>query len=443
MKAAKLKEAVEWRGRDNVYNIGADISVRAPHGTFGFYFDRGDGNGVGEIYAPDFNAWKSFWSSAGDNALPTEEGSIVAEAHFEFDQIHYSNSDEVIRTLRNSPKSSIEPDWDILGPGEAYVRALQAVDGLVTRHLRPSPLETGPIVLIRDGSDEAGFVTLKEAVLRATRPGDILEIRTDAPLNGFEIPNESGRALTIRAGAGYRPVVMGVISGAPAVQLTLEGLHIVGVVRGEHGGLRMENCSASLKPDMSRDYPVVAVTFGSVATVAQVRNCIFPCRVGFKAVGQPLMVIDNSILSHLSLELTAPDPYTVQMHRSIVWSPLEGLCFTIANGPANFEVEKCRFITSEAICKSRIWNGTLAGWKGSNNLYSVGSDTWYYDDASLSNLDAWRSHFHSVEEGSVSIPFDAIDGWRLLPGTPGAGTGPNGKNLGADVSGIGKTRRSE
>ena len=91
------------------------------------------------------------------------------------------------------------PDWNLVGPGEAYVRALAAEKASKQPEsgssasrlprLRPAPPSGGPFVLIRAGNEERGFVGLQEALYAASNTGDVIEVRTDGPFPGGSYPD--------------------------------------------------------------------------------------------------------------------------------------------------------------------------------------------------------------------------------------------------------------
>jgi hypothetical protein len=73
-------------------------------------------------------------------------------------------------------------------------------------------------------------------------------------------------------------------------------------------------------------------------------------------------------------------------------------------------------------------------WHGTGNLYRS-LVMYLYDDSR--DLEGWRQKLHtdldSVEE--PPLWFDPQQ-WRLLPDSPGKGSGPGGKDSGADVDRI-------
>lgn len=96
--------------------------------------------------------------------------------------------------------------WELLGPGDGYLRALAAEGRAVPpEDLRPERLDDGAYVLWRAGQVIGAKLTLSAAV-DAAQDGDTIEIRTDGPCDRVETEG-SGRLLTLRAAPGYAPVV--------------------------------------------------------------------------------------------------------------------------------------------------------------------------------------------------------------------------------------------
>jgi eukaryotic-like serine/threonine-protein kinase len=93
--------------------------------------------------------------------------------------------------------------------------------------LKASPVEVAPfVVLAAKGQPERSFATLKDAVDKA-QAGDTIEIRGNGPFQ--PTPMNLDKALTLRAGAGYRPVLVHTTDGYllnTSAPLALEGLEI-------------------------------------------------------------------------------------------------------------------------------------------------------------------------------------------------------------------------
>src|SRR4029453_19487520 len=193
--------------------------------------------------------WDQFWGQSNT-------GSIQGEARFQGGAaVHsapYSLVPDDFRLRADSAGyragpdgKDLGPDIDLVGPGQAYERWKTTPDYQdwlkETGQLRaeiPQPQAGAFVILSGSGIAERMFSTLAEAVLKSSN-GDTIEIRGNGP---FVMPQlEISTALTIRAGAGCRPVIQaaqGVESARPPhfvvarPALTLEGLAFQGPATG-------------------------------------------------------------------------------------------------------------------------------------------------------------------------------------------------------------------
>ena len=82
----------------------------------------------------------------------------------------------------------------------------------------------------------------------------------------------------------------------------------------------------------------------------------------------------------------------------------------------------------------------LSGWVGQRNVYRLAGGWWDLmgSEASLAGWrKRWGSDADSVEE--VGASFNDPRRWKLIPGSPGAGQGPDGKDFGTDVDKVART----
>jgi serine/threonine protein kinase len=198
------------------------------------------------------------------------------------------------------------------GPGEvAAAPAPAAPDPKVAGSTPPADSPCPFVVLSRNEAPDCGFATLAEAVAGANH-SDTIEIRGNGP---FATPPIflNNKALTIRAGSGYCPVLL-LGEADPAkvnlltyTQLTLEGLEFHRTDRrglrrlttivscpAASGSIQMTNCRVVLQPDSSG-----VQVFGPSGRKLVVRNCHFvmdrSCNVGrtFLHSGDELVVEGN------------------------------------------------------------------------------------------------------------------------------------------------------
>src|SRR5262249_28120827 len=122
---------------------------------------------------------------------------------------------------------NVGPNWDLVGPGEAYVKALETASGkpLARERLLPESLPGGPFILTGNKEKPRCYPTLQAAVNTA-RDGELIEVRTDGPFPGFVLKDKArGGRLTVRAAPGYRPVVRtDIVLELPKAEVEIEGL---------------------------------------------------------------------------------------------------------------------------------------------------------------------------------------------------------------------------
>jgi serine/threonine protein kinase len=210
----RMQRLVAWRGEQNLYTVdpGAEKGERFRILNVAF------GEGVWNDGPPDLDAWRKFWDSP-------ETGSIVELARFQGgDLIHRANTIPEKLTpddFRLRPDSAgyragkdskdLGADVDLVGPGAAYERWKKTPEYqewvTETGQLRveSQPEAKAFVVIGGRGVMERKFDTLAEAVSSASDDATI-EIRGNGP---FAIePIEFRHPLTIRAGAGFGPVMI-------------------------------------------------------------------------------------------------------------------------------------------------------------------------------------------------------------------------------------------
>ena len=88
----------------------------------------------------------------------------------------------------------------------------------------------------------------------------------------------------------------------------------------------------------------------------------------------------------------------------------------------------------------------LKAWNGFGNVYCVGHRAWMTEErvpGSIGLADwrlRWKSDADSIEADPVD--YDPQQ-WRLLPSSAGYRAGPDGRDLGADVSRIGTIKSTD
>jgi serine/threonine protein kinase len=265
---ASLKKSLHWKGVDNAF-----AAVRE------YDFARG-----AEIKAVAKLAdWSQIWGK-DDRGSREIRGLPVA-----FQAIWASSCEEGVQSVRRSiearrPASlpDVGPsDFDIIGPGAAYVKALEKRLGrkLTEDELRPEAVEGGPATLIRAGKVLGGFPDVPAAAAAAEN-GDVIELRTDHDLPWFSRTGPNEKSLTLRAGPGYRPSVEWLVLAANDVW-TIEGIRFrvfLNMTAGEAGQMRLVNCSLDPSPaDTSTNVRMNLAGRGKGERV-EIENCCLPAQ---------------------------------------------------------------------------------------------------------------------------------------------------------------------
>jgi len=426
MPPTQLKATVSWRGRGNLY-VGPTQFLAWQH------HDQPD---VTEYVVKDFAAWKEMWG--GEEGSQHVERVAFQPAAFlqsesEAAMVWLQAASDGIRRELGPPTKDFGPRWDLIGPGPAYVRAL-AQDGhpVPPDQLRPEELEDGPFVLLRQGKAAGGYPSLQLA-LNAVQDGDILEIRTDGPVAGGDLgaPTSGPRAVTLRAAPGYRPGITSRIFSDGANLLTVEGLHFhnaeLSVPPGKPAGglVRIANCAFDGAGKLTAVYRPAA-SGGRL----EVQNCFIPRGIRTtrrEKEDTSAVAISNSVLGFVGADFVGTDDATdripLDIRQSIVGTPLlaeDRVAGPCVWGPFVVTAEACLFHGGGV-------QDTRRPWRGSGNVFAV------YFGRPLEQL---RGESKSPEEGSVEADSAIFDpqNWRLLPSSPGYRAGPDGKDMGADVS---------
>jgi WD40 repeat protein len=377
--------------------------------------------------------------------------------------------------------------WDLsrLWPQRRPQRADLPDGGLVGAP--PKPPAQAFVILARDGKAERPFATLAKGVAGA-RGGDTLEVRGDGPFWVDAAGVAVDKPMTIRAGAGRRPVFR-LAPGGPGqarnkhlldvyAPLTLEGLDFdrtgdhEGTTREraalyvQNGPLRMANCR--LRSGGLAHY---LVWLRSVPQ-ADVRNCLFagPARgaisVSFGSDGDRLG-LTNCVFAGTgeAVQLTG------EQDRQADWLRINLVHNTFSARPlawshpfsAGLQVEaRGNVVAGDGVIdflkfpRGPSWKELAKGvrWQGEHNLYPADRPLVALDWAPVkesAGLDAWNGLWPKAEAGTLAAAAKFQGGdeeswqpamlepdyWRLAPNSPGKGAGPGDPDLGADVDLVG------
>lgn len=431
LPVGKEKEALAWHGRNNLF-VGTTE-----------FLGRQDAQGS-FVVVKDFAGWKELWGG--------EEGSRAVE-HVDFQAavlVHGTPEaamawlQERVAVVRRQLEPTLKdfgPQWDLIGPGEAYVRALAAGGHPVSpNQLRPEAPEDGPFVLVRQGKALRGYPDLQQAV-NAAQDGDIVEIHTNGPVPGCSMgvmgDLTAPPAITLRAAPGYCPVITSDILCNDGILLSVEGLDfrnarlVVNPYAKASGGVvRLANCSFSgLEGDAVRAVFQTATEDGG----SEVNNCFISRSLSINGKTSKVAIRNSIIPNVLSATDEVPRRHRIEIRQSILgypgivgaWTPWEFL-----RGETDVTAQGTLFDAVGPVNPPRRgWQV----WRGAGNVYAMAS---YWP--SLKEL---RRELNSPEEGSLETDPAVFDPrtWRLLPESAGYHAGPDGHDLGADVDRVGVT----
>lgn len=426
-----------WEGRDNLYQDAAmyslgreDVPTAVGLAALKAALGKPEAGSVeaGKEKSVAFQ-WKHPWNAGPEKTIA-----------------HLKQQTEVSRRKHKLPE--LGPEWDLVGPGEPYLRAIEKATGkpIPKDQLRPKPTADGPFVILRNGKLIQGYTALAQAI-GAAKSGDVVEIRGDGPFrvdtdgNALQAPPKT--LLTIRSAPGYRPVVDGVMSFI-GFELTIEGIHFR---KFKESGLSLQS-SINGDPNVAREGHITRLANCSFESgeptcfriwfhtpsgaPAEIVNCLV---LGIPQVGLASgrkLIVRNSVTGPFLLHRANDEgEATISLDRSAVWNP--GL--SLSSGEAIYPVYQGRGTLSASAHDSIFEIGAnfvtsrLAGWSGKRNVYRR---------APGPLIPILREQFKSGEENSRdedSPLFDPL-AWRLADGSPGKGMLAGGKDVGADANRI-------
>jgi WD40 repeat protein len=425
MPSEKVTRAqVSWQGRNNVY-------VRSRAAYVAFAEEKRE--------VKSLNEWNQFWGHA-------EPGSVEfpqAEMAMQFNALRLLPSDAALRAVRQAAEPLLQrlgaagrtagPDWDLVGPGDAYVKALEKASGkpLPRESLRPEAVAGGPFVLLRNSETPRGYPTLQAAV-DVWQDGDVIEVRTDGPAPGVwaKDPQRGGR-LTVRAAPGYRPVVtLGMHLELPRAEVEVEGLALEsGQVEGVYARLTLRNCALwNTKNPWN-----VGVALQGPGEAARFFRCVFSHGGGCKVGPGQTILLDNCVTESPGIDAYAEDaPGALVLRRSVFCSRPDYGALACPFSPKSrprVASEDCLYVNGAVLTYSALG----VRWTGQRNVYSLVGDYTYPSPPGqpIYTLEAWQKH-NASDRDSLAVPPVLLDPqqWCLLPGQPKR---PDGTDYGADV----------
>ena len=389
---------------------------------------------------------------------PERDSREVEMLAFEWGRIQRLANPERSRAVRAATETMIAqhklpevgPDWNLVGPGAAYVRALAAEGRAVPEsELRPERREDGPIVLLRDGKEVRGYLALQPA-LDAAENNDVVELRTDGIVKDARWTGRA-RLLTIRAGAGYTPIIDDNLVSSGTDRLILEGLTFGHAVQASGG---------FMSPDFGDREPPLFSTQGSLL---RMMNCTEIGPTNRSIVdgwllndGETLPEIVNCNLGSIRIGLR---PGGTARLRNSVFGECRPNVESLTVQPGRLEIERCMFwLTEPAI---NVWGASVTAlspiktrahrsifvspvdltyghphaidWTGTENVF-VKPNAFLSGKAPL-QLEQFQTEYQT-ETGSIELPpweFDPAQ-WRILRDkSPGYQPRPDGTDYGADI----------
>lgn len=435
----KSLENVNWRGQRNCFA--------------GDQFGVWEVNGEQQLIpkAQGLAAWNKLWKT-----LDLDSVEVVNVA-LERERIQQIDGPERLRELRVAMTKYVAdhqlvdagPDWDHVGPGEAYVRALAAEGRPVAEaDLRPEQHEAGPFDLLRNGQRVRSFRTLQEAVDAAVDKDEI-EIRMDGPTAGV-LSSGSSRLLTIRSAAGYAPQIEFLIFEGTD-ELILEGLSIAGTfsVGGVHrlnlvdpkttfhdraSVRRIANCSLLPSRAFHAD---MNIRCRDEKITPEIVNCEFPTiQLGLRANGTAQL--KNTVMRtlYVATENNGLEPGHLKIDHCLAFAPSlinANHMNLLTQTATRITSDRTIFVSPADLASMGSTANPFAGWSGSRNVFL--KDFAFVGGGAPPLLEQHQAQY-KTDLDSVELPpwhFDPAQ-WRILRDkSAGYQPRPDGTDYGADI----------
>jgi tRNA A-37 threonylcarbamoyl transferase component Bud32 len=405
-----LQHCLRWKGRDNFYNCVGLFSMM-------------QGNERVEHGLADWAGLKGNTEEGSRHEASPAPLECTRIAGLDLPELRQEMEPVLAEARARHRLPELGPDWEFVGPGAAYVKALEKQAGrpLPRDELRPEAAEGGPFVLHGPGKKERGFLTLQQAV-NAAQDGDTVEIRTDGPFAGAQLEGKE-RRLTLRAAPGYIPTVAGPLVNQGTDRLILKGLTFrddvqAALYNGDHRSyynndgrlLRLENCSF---PAFKRLHGWFRGLDGEPVEVVN-------CRLGFLEVGLHdggQIRLANSVLRGVAGQIPGNQGrISMVLDRCLVLREL-GHESVVLQAPALHVTARRTYFAAVDALWYQLRPG-LPEWQGAGNLYRGSLKPLYGENAYyLSDLQGvLKTDTDSVEE--PPLLWDPRQ-WRLPPAGPG------------------------
>ena len=439
-----VKGQLHWNGNRNLYDLGVRFN---PLACFvGYQADMVSTSFVGGELAD----WQKHWGDHERNALSANGPILLHQAAWLPDDAndplprlrHWVNR-QLTTQLPVAKSTDVGPDWNIVGPGRGYVRALAAAGHPVAAdQLMPEAGEEGPITLMRKGQPDRAHATLSAAMADAVH-GDTVAINSSGMIAGIDRTNEKqGKRLTLRAGYGHRPSVEGLRLASGDVW-SIEGLHFtadVTVIGAKAAaketpqvpGSRLVNCSFPPDADWQRGSgPSVRILaeLDDTAT-CEIVNCVLPNSLSLTA--RRLRIVNSAICGadHGNIETKWARQFDLE--RCAVYSAVSDV---IASGTVAMSVTANHCWLEFASLRHGAEKVPF-NWQGDHNVFCHGPQRWIGIDPEQKmvwDLNAWRSRWNSdAHSRSGDAAYVDPRFYSVLAESPAHAAGEGGTDLGAD-----------
>jgi hypothetical protein len=349
----------------------------------------------------DLAAWRELWGGA-------DEDSTWAPRLKTLQERLPTPSDDVAKSLPVDllgGSESVGPDWSIVGPGDAYLRALAAAGSPVSEdELRPEVLEGGPFAVLREGEVAGSHPTLESAV-DAAADGDVIQIRSDRPFSLYR-PGRPAKSLTVIAAPGYLPICDSCVLAAED-RWTFEGLYFRGTVLApgpkygsEVEALRLINCTVA-NLDSAPGFGIA--DRDPEGGRPEIINCLIWARTGLILAPRCSARIENSVLRAVEIHATGGEgERRLELDRCHFRSP-DLRAIENPNPDSTLMIDARRSVFDT---RALLWTplGTTH-WTGDHNLFRLGGEPWMWAaDQPIFSLAPWRRQWNSDANSTTGEP---------------------------------------
>ncbi len=474
----RAKAQIHWNGDYNLYDLGISFN---PLGSYAQYYNE---MSTKPLIAGKLVDWQKHWGDQERHSFSPDEPTLLYQAAWLPDPAddtlprlrHWVNrplehespvaeqppktdilaqaSPNLVKGADNAvPHRDVGPDWNIVGPGQGYLRALAATGHAVPEdQLSPEASEEGTIMLFHEGRAPQGFPNLSAAIT-AAGDGDVVAIHTGGAVAGDVWTQQKGarqgKRLTLRAGYGYRPTV-GALGLAPGDVWSIEGLHFTGDVsvicsklqadEKVVSSLRLANCSFAPGADWQLNQgPSLCLLEGADdGPTCEVINSVLPNYLTFAT--RRLKIVNSAICGFVDGGFKTKVAREFDLERCAIYCDDNHMIYA-GKVPLSVTATRCWFEFGYLL----LGGNAEFQWQGDHNVYCHGPSRWINAEQIpdlIFNLNTWQARWKS-DAHSTSGAAAYVDPhfYSLLPGSPGLKASEDGKDLGADLTRFAESTR--